>query len=213
MKLEKSKEDSLTAEYLVKYIKTIIDDKLPETDTKLIEFYRRLDEKFPFSLNPYKRGVVEMLTMYYMRNVLILYAFGQYDSVIMQLHGLLERFSVEKIKENIKTPIKSKHLLKQVNRFGLFFSIDILMDFGIIDKPIKEFLIKINKLRNAIAHKNAEGINKIRGSKSRGNWEIFTHLAVSEIECINYILDSIDSFYSILQLKKKIKRKEKKVNL
>lgn len=180
-------------------VRTGIIDRLPEAQERLKIFQSKFTEKYPFPDEAYRLGVAEALTQVLMEDILFLYAMDLNDSAIIHLHGIIEYFVVIQIKKNFITPKKSSTLLKNIDRFGFSQSTKILMDFGVIDGTTWNFLAELNKLRNAIVHKDIERIQKLLKSKKKDIWVIDTQSALSDMDCIPYILNSIDSLIEIWQ--------------
>lgn len=121
-----------------------------------------LDKKFP--PKSVKRGAADGLTYFLFDSAFELYFIGNNSALFIELHGLLERFCLNKACDFIAVDDVAQSILK--DSFSKKTLNDVAEYFKIIslwtDEDVK-FAKKLTHIRNGIAHKNAELVSKHLG--------------------------------------------------
>ena len=143
-------------------------ESVPETITNLAAIF---EKEFPtLSLNAettpstesiFKNARVHSILMLYLDGPLILYVLGKNGPAIIELHGTLERKSIEKLVNLLILPDKTEIGSRIFDRFTLKSTAPLLVDSGVLDKNDAKFITRLSKLRNGIAHRNAKGISNL----------------------------------------------------
>ena len=194
VKMEKTgTEDHLiTIERLLESLEDRIQSESLTIKNKVKRFLVEFDKEFPYPEEAYRRVMAEALSWALLDNIFFLYVLDLKDSLIIHLHGILERFCVDSLQEQFKPLVDSPTLQEHINRSSLYYSGRILKDFGIINNEILQFFKKLRDLRNPIAHRDKKKLAKIMGKKEFKAW-LDSYHAVSNIDCIPLILNSIKS--------------------
>jgi hypothetical protein len=103
------------------------------------------------------RDRAEALTWALLEGPLVLYALNLNGSVIIELHGILERFTSRDMINQLVSPSKRAAASKVLERCNLRDSAAVLQEIGIFDEKDIKFTDKLTALRNSIAHKNPRG--------------------------------------------------------
>lgn len=131
------------------------------TETKLdlfIDCYKNdLGRKFS-TLS--EKEALETITVVLLDGPLLLYAIGMNAASILELHSILERFSLRDVSRILAKPPHQSVVKKLLERSSLPDLAKILRDdLKILDEEEVKYAINLNKLRNGIAHKNERVIS------------------------------------------------------
>lgn len=200
----KKKSGILTLDEQLKDLNKSISECGPNFKKRIKIFKNKFNETYPLKDNPKKRGAIESFIWALMDNPLLLYGLNINGLIIVELFGILERFTAREVINNIKFPFRSPNFEKIINFHNLSDYALILLDLGVLNKDDIKFIEKLSKLRNGVAHKNPKPIANLLNSG-----KIFSFLDIdSQMEKIDpllYIFQTIDILYKLFSFNLKNK--------
>lgn len=180
-------KDSLSIDKTIDEISSFLSEDLLQAKNKLKMFVNAFNARFP-EHSPTERGKAEAITWALMDVPLTLFALGLNGSVVVELHSILERFS---IRETIRhtTNLSKKLLMSKIfERLTLQDLAPVLVELGYLEKKDLKFIRKLGTLRNGIAHKNSRLISNA----------LVDGKAISFLD-IDYEMTKFDSILLILE--------------
>ncbi|MDP3742572.1 MAG: hypothetical protein Q8R15_04620, partial [Candidatus Micrarchaeota archaeon] len=142
-------------------LETAVSENLTYMKPRLERFKTAFDVAFPSSdAAQRKRGEVVIAGI--MDGPLTLYGLGMNGPSVIELHGVLERFSLREAVKYISTDEKKAKLVHDVlERKTLADLAVILQEIGCWSDKDVDFCKKLSLLRNGAAHKNPKIISKM----------------------------------------------------
>lgn len=151
---------------------------------------KELDKSFP--PNSVKRGAADGLTYFLFDSAFELFFIGNNSALFIELHGLIERFCLNKACEFIAVDDIAKSILedsfskKTLNDVAEYFkTISLWTDDDI------RFAKKLTHIRNGIAHKNAELVSRHLGDGKKSLLTSIDEITKS-VNAIPYIVHTIE---------------------
>jgi hypothetical protein len=133
---------------------------------------------------------------------LLLYAIGMNTSAIMELHSILERFSLRDVSKILANPSQESVVKKTLERYTLPGLAKILHnDLDILDDEDVKYAESLNKLRNGIAHRNERVISYALLSGRAISLLDIDH-EVNKIDIKPYLLSGIAFLYKLSKQQK-----------
>lgn len=162
--MENDKSAEIKEKLSIKYIKNEIIIKCSDVQSAEIKmnqfiecFENYIGKNFP---SDYERAAFNTLTVVLFDGPLLLYAIGMNTSAILELHSILERFSLREVSKILAKPLQESVLKKTLERYTLPGLAKILHnDLDILDDKDVNYAESLNKLRNGIAHRNERVIS------------------------------------------------------
>ena len=162
--MENDKSAEIREKFSVEYMKKEIVKKCSDVrsvEIKMNLFIECLEnyigKNFP---TDYDRAAFNTLTVVLLDGPLLLYAIGMNTSAIMELHSILERFSLREVSKILANPSQESVVKKTLERYTLPGLAKILHDdLDILDDEDVKYAESLNKLRNGIAHRNEKVIS------------------------------------------------------
>ncbi len=189
---------------LIKDLNQSITECEPKFKKRMEDFVVKFKEKYPNDNNIKKRGNAEALTWAIMDIPLLLYGLNINGLMIVELYGILERFTAREVINNIQLPLKSLNFERIIKFHNLSNYALILLDWGVLNKDDMKFLENLRKLRNGVAHKNPKPIAKLLNAG-----KIFSFLdidkKIEKIDQLFYIIYSIDILLKLFKFSSKNK--------
>ena len=190
------KKSILMLDELLEDLNNSISEGGPNFKKRIENFKDKFDEIYPLKDNPKKRGAIEAFTWAIMGNPLLLYGLNINGLTIVELFGILERFTAREVKFLIKFPISSPNFERIINFHNLLNYALILFDLEVLNKDDIKFIEKLSKLRNGVAHKNPIPIANLLNSG-----KIFSFLDIDyqmeKVDPLEYIFQTIDILYKL----------------
>jgi len=205
MVVDMSKEEpELSIDKTIEELLSFIETNLPAVKLRLDKFIEAFNEDFPLETKLEDRGRAEAITWALMNVPLLLYALNMNGSAIIELHGILERFTLRETVNRLGVP------LRIFERHHLPALVSILCHLRICDKKDVKFAKKLNKLRNGLAHKNPKVISNVALSGKKIS-VLDIDSVMSGFDCIPLIIGTIYLLVKMSKVEKSSGEKQKKV--
>lgn len=175
----------------------VISDKmenaLKQKEQKIATLVNAIDEAFPPETPG--RGYYEAFASLSFDTAYSLYLQNNNSALVVELQGILERsclnsledlLPIDDIAKEIITDVLSKKTLRDVAAY--------FVKYGIWDENDKDFAIELTKLRNGIAHKNAEIVSRsklVNGSGQDRHYESI-HSLMNRMDCTSFIIKTME---------------------
>ncbi|MCC6603937.1 MAG: hypothetical protein IT327_12040 [Anaerolineae bacterium] len=152
------------------------------------------------------RPLVIFIIISRLDTALILHILTHNNAAIIELHGALERYSIEALSNLLIRPDKQDVGLKLIERRTLPDIANFLQECKALTKKQVNFCASLNKLRNGLAHRNATVISKaLLGGKSISNFEldaivtddIFFEYFIRTIHIWIQLMESLNEAYNL----------------
>ena len=182
-------------------IGTLLSNNSSNIESKLQKFVDAFNSKFP-ETDAKNRSGAEVITWALMDTPLILYALNLNGSMMIELHGILERFAVRETIDHLTTPANRKIASGLLERSTLRDVVRVLQQLGIFDKEDIKFTEKLTAIRNGVAHKNPRNISKMLLSEKEISF-LDIESAMKNVDCIPLIVGTIHLLVKMLEVKLK----------
>ena len=149
------KELSISA--TVEGVASSIENSLPTVRRRLKAFVGAFNREFH---SPYERASAGALAWALMGAPITLYALRMNGPVIVELHGILERFAMRDVTQHLVKPRREDALRNLIERRGLPDLALAYSDLGIWNESDVKFATKLHRIRNGVAHKNPKVISR-----------------------------------------------------
>jgi len=195
--------DILSIEKTVDEISSNLLGNLPKAKHKLNRFINAFNIRFPDS-SPAERGGAEALTWALMDVPLTLFALGFNGSVIVELHSILERFSIRETIKHTTRPSKKLLMTRIFEHSTLQDLAPVLVELGYFEKKDLKFVKRLGMLRNGVAHKNSRIISNVL---VEGRTISFLDIdsVMSNFDSLPLIIETINLLYKMSKKTKKNK--------
>ena len=181
---------SLNVEDRLFELQNKLQKELKKGDKRYNKLTTEIDKKFPPKTA--KRGYFDGIASIVFDTAFELYFIGNNSALIIELQGLLERFCLNAIIDLI--PINE--LTKEIVNDG--FEKKTLKDIAPYFKMLKvweeadvKFALKLNQIRNGIAHKNGKIVSKYLNDGKQNHPESI-HEITAKVDVIPYILSTME---------------------
>jgi len=184
---EKEKNDldfSFSIENLIGTISSSISTSDKTVKERLEKFRIEFNKKFVASE---EKTIAEIITQKYLFLALVAYAIYLPSLAVIEIHSTLERLIINETAREIGKKSRNKFFLKLIERNNINELSKILKKLDFLDKDDLKFIKELNKLRNAIAHKNPIKISNILNSGRETPIEELDMLLL-DIDCIPLII-------------------------
>lgn len=184
---EKEKNDegfSFSIENLINNISSSISTSDKSVKERLEKFRIEFNTKFA---DTNKKITAEIITQNYLFLALVAYAIYLPSLAVIEIHSTLERLIIEETAREIGEKSKNKFFLKLIERNNINELSKVLKELDFLDKDDLKFIKELNKLRNAIAHKNPIKISNILNAGRKTSIDELDMLLL-DIDCIPYII-------------------------
>ena len=170
-----------------------IKKSLNDKNTKITKLTSEIDKKYPSQ--SVSRGLFDAFSAMSLDTAYSLYLLNNNSALILELQGVLERFCINALNDmlpindvakSIITDAFDKKTLKDVANY--------FKDWGLWNEDDVRFALEITKLRNGIAHKNAELVSRSKLVKSNGQYRHpeSIHSLMSKVDCSEYIVRTME---------------------
>ena len=175
------------------FIANEIEKSLSSKEYKILRLAEEVNKKFPpKSVN---RGLYDGFSIITFDTAYALYLLNNNSALIIELQGILERFClnalndllpIDDIAQSIITDAFDKKTLKDI---ACYFE-----KWKVWNKDDVNFALELTKLRNGIAHKNAEIVSRSKLVYSNGQNRHMEsiHSLMSQVDCSPYIVKTMD---------------------
>lgn len=151
----------------VDWLQPLIQQSLVGIEAKLDNLAKAMEQEFPWPIatrriakqdqdRVFLRFKAIAMVKMFLDSSLILYALGRNGPAIIDLHGILEREAIERVRV-IRLP-DGLIAKRPLDRADLIDLAPMLQTAGIIGKGEARFAQTLGKLRNSLAHRNLVGI-------------------------------------------------------
>lgn len=183
----------IDSESRLRVISDNIENALKQKEQKIATLVKAIDESFPPETS--NRGFYEAFASLSFDTAYSLYLQNNNSALIVELQGILERsclnsledlLPIDDIAKEIIIDVLSKKTLRDVAPY--------FVKYGIWDENDKDFAVELTKLRNGIAHKNAEIVSKsklVKGSGQDRHIESI-HSLMNKMDCTSFIIKTMD---------------------
>lgn len=170
-----------------------IENSLKNKVEKINKLIKAIDSMFPPSTP--SRGLFEGFSAMSYDTAYSLYLLNNNSALIIELHGILERFCLNALTDILPINDIAKDVIhdsfdkKTLKDIAPYFE-----KFNMWGKDDVEFALELTKLRNGIAHKNAELVSRSKLVKSNGQARHpeSIHTMMSKVDCSDYIVQTMD---------------------
>jgi len=177
----------LDSESRLHVISDNMESALKLKEHKIAMLVKAIDDSFPPETP--NRGFYEAFASLSFDTVYSLYLQNNNSALIVELQGILERsclnsledlLPIDDIAKEIIIDVLSKKTLRDVAPY--------FVKYGIWDEKDKDFALELTKLRNGIAHKNAEIVSRsklVKGSGQDRHYESI-HSLMNKMDCTSF---------------------------
>ena len=184
----------------INWLKSSVDGRLPDIEHRIDGLATALEAKFPWpdetsnlkqlAERVVKQIVAQQVTQLFLDTSLVLYILGWNGPAIIELHSVLEREAIEELVVLLFQPDKIEIGYRVMGRRTLQELAPLLQECGVLDDDDIKFVQRLGKLRNGLAHKNAQLIsNVVFSGKEIGVGDI--DWAISNVDYIPLAIDAI----------------------
>jgi hypothetical protein len=172
-------------EFILKHVEAKLRGALNSGPDRFARFREAFDEKFAKEGDA-RASKVMLLTL--LQQPLALLYVNDANSSIVDLHGILERQTLERVPTLLSGEItKRKAISDLLSRKTLNDPVPHLVALGVWDKEDEKAVRRLSHLRNGIAHKNAELLSNLLNSGKKLPLQDALGLASKE-DCVHHFL-------------------------
>ena len=174
-------------------ISNSIEAALQKKDVKIKRLINKVDEKFKPG-SP-ERGMYEGLATLSFDTAYALYLQNNNSALVLELQGLLERFCLNALEDMLPIDDKSKSVVSSLLEKKTLKDVASYMEsLGSWTSDDVIFALELTKLRNGIAHKNAELVSRSKLVNSDGQNRHYEsiHSMMSMVDCAEWIVRTMD---------------------
>ncbi len=208
--MDNSEQEEVLGELSIKYMKNEIIKGLHDcgsVEIKLDQFIQRFEEEFRSDDD---RISCNTPTVILFDGPILLYAIGMNTAAILELHSILERFSLREVSRILANPSHRSVVKKILERYTMPDLAKILYKYiHILDEKDVKYAIKLNKLRNGIAHRNERVISNALLS-GRGISLLDVDSEVNKIDITPFLLGGITFLNKLFKRQIAMKQSENK---
>jgi hypothetical protein len=170
-----------------------IEKSLKSKEEKISKLTKEIDEKYPPQST--SRGLYDAISAMTFDTVHSLYLLNNNSALIIELQGLLERFCLNALSDLLPINDIARSIIE--NAFDKKTLKDIAEYFkmwNLWDDEDLIFALELTKLRNGIAHKNAEIVSrsKLVNSNGQNRHMESIHTLMAKVDCSVYIVRTME---------------------
>ena len=188
IKQEKLVDRPMGTKNRLKYIQEEIYKNITKGEERFNKLNAALDANFP--LNSSDRGFIDAIVVMAFDTTLELLFLNKNTSLIVELQGAIERFCINALCDilPVNTTTAKDVISQMIDKKNLTDIAPYFETLGLWDEKDVKFAQRLTKLRNGIAHKNAEIVSKCL---SDGNQKHFASIdsITEKMDCVPYIID------------------------
>ena len=162
---------------------------MKQKEQKIALLVKAINESFP-PQTP-NRGFYEAYASFSFDTAYSLYLQNNNSALIVELQGILERFCLNSLEDLLPIDDIAKEIVvdmlrkKTLNDVAQYF-----VTYGLWDDKDKDFACEFTKLRNGIAHKNADIVSRSKLVKGNGQDRHYEsiHSLMNKVDCSGYIV-------------------------
>lgn len=178
-----------------------IERALKHKDKKIEILVDAIDKKYP--PRSVIRGLYDGFSAMVLDTVYSLYLLNNNSALVVELQGILERFCLNALTDILPIDDVAKSIID--NAFDKNTLKDVASYFekyNLWDKNDVEFALELTKLRNGIAHKNAELVSRSKLVNSNGQIRHMEsiHTIMRKVNCTDYIVRTMDLIIKVSKL-------------
>ena len=179
-----------------KRLSTIVNDieeSLRTKEEKIFKLIQEIDGKFPPG-SP-SRGLYDAFSAMSFDTAHSLYLLNNNSALIIELQGLLERFCLNALNDILPINDIAKSIIEDVfDKKTLKDIAKYFMMWNLWDKEDLDFALELTKLRNGIAHKNAELVSrsKLVNSNGQNRHMESIHVLMTKVDCSLYVVKTVE---------------------
>ena len=145
-----------------------------------------LEIEFPLGTN--KRAIYDAFATMYLDTTLKLFLIECNSLLIVELHGILERFALDSLLKVLPSSDEAEKIVIEGFKMKTLSDIaNYMMILNLWDKDDVTFSRKLNSIRNGIAHKNIKLVSKYL-SDGKQVYSESIHEVTKKVDCVPYIL-------------------------
>lgn len=170
-----------------------IENALKQKDKKIARLLKAIDNTFPPQSS--SRGFYEAFASLSFDTAYSLYLQNNNSALIVELQGTLERFCISALENLLPIDDVAKQIIIDVLRKKTLNDVAPYFEkYGMWDAKDLDFACELTKLRNGIAHKNAEIVSRSKLVKSNGQDRYFDniHNMMNVVDCSEFIVKTMD---------------------
>lgn len=170
-----------------------IEKSLRTKEEKILKLIDEIDGKFPPG-SP-RRGLYDAFSAMTFDTAYSLYLLNNNSALIIELQGLLERFCLNALNDILPINDIAKSIIEDVfDKKTLKDIAEYFMMWNLWNKEDLDFALELTKLRNGIAHKNAEIVSrsKLVDSNGQNRHMESIHFLMAKVDCSVYIVKTIE---------------------
>jgi len=189
----------------LEWTKPFVEHSLTDMQTRLGALATSLEKEFPspMSVDNWQRlgveSIREMTTARFIAygslihdlgSTLLLYALGRTGSALIELHGVLERRSIDALLRLIVIQDKKSVGQRALERLTLPDLATMLVEVDVLEDSDKKFAEKISGIRNSLSHRNPVRVSKLLMS-GKSLDAIAIDAVVEDIDFVPFAVDAI----------------------
>ena len=170
------------------YIQEQIYKNITKGEDRFNKLNSALDANFP--LNSPDRGFVDAILIMAFDTTLELLFLNKNTSLIVELQGAIERFCINALCDilPVNTTTARDVISQMIDKKNLSDVAPYFETLGLWDEKDVKFAQRLTKLRNGIAHKNAEIVSKCLSDGRQKHFGSIDSIT-EKMDCIPYIID------------------------
>gem|GEM_PF-5776752 len=183
----------LDSESRLHVISNKMEDALKQKEQKIAMLVKAIDDFFPPETP--NRGFYEALASLSFDTAYSLYLQNNNSALVVELQGILERYCLNSLEDLLPIDDIAKEIIidvfskKTLRDVGPYF-----VKYGIWDENDNDFAMELTKLRNGIAHKNAEIVSRsklVQGNGQDRHYESI-HTLMNKVDCTSFIVRTME---------------------
>lgn len=170
-----------------------MENALKLKEQKIAMLVKAIDKSFPPGTP--NRGFYEAFASLSFDTAYSLYLQNNNSALVVELQGILERSCLNSLEDMLPIDDIAKDIIIDVlSKKTLSDVAPYFVKYGIWDKNDKDFAMELTKLRNGIAHKNAEIVSRsklVKGSGQDRHYESI-HSLMNKMDCTSFIIKTME---------------------
>ena len=170
-----------------------IEQSLKSKEYRITRLTKEVDKKFP--PKSYNRGLYDAFSAMSFDTAYSLYLMNNNSALIIELQGILERFCINALMDILPIDDVAKDIIEDAfDKKTLKDIASYFEKYNLWNKEDVNFALDLTKLRNGIAHKNAELVSCSKLVKSNGQNRHFEsiHNMMSKVDCTEYVVQTME---------------------
>lgn len=190
---EKIANMPLDSESRLHVISDNMENALKQKEQKIAKLVKSIDKMFP-QQTP-NRGFYEAYASLSFDTAYSLYLQNNNSALIIELQGILERFCLNALEDLLPIDDVAKDIVVDMLRKKTLIDVaPYFVKYGLWDEQDKDYASELSKLRNGIAHKNAEIVSRSKLVKSSGQDRHYEsiHSLMNKMDCTSFIVRTME---------------------